>query len=212
MGINDYHFVTRWLVPGTPREVFDVLRDPAELPRWWPAVHLEAEEVAPGEPGGVGRVVRLRTRGWLPYTLDWSLRITESREPLGFAFEAEGDFEGRGDWNLESAGAWVGVVFDWRVETRKPLLRLLAPVFRPALEQNHRWAMRRGEESLKLELERRRSASEWERERIAVPPGPAERSGWILLGVGAGLLALLAASGAAARRRRRRRWLRRLWR
>ncbi len=213
MGINDYHFTTRWLVPGTPREVTDVLRNPTDLPRWWPSVYLEAEEVAPGAPDGVGRAVRLRTRGWLPYTLDWQLRVTESRDPYGFAFEADGDFEGRGEWKFESAGAWVGVSFDWDIEARKPLLRLLGPLLRPALEANHRWAMRRGEESLKLELERRRAASEWEKERILSPPGPATRSGWILLGAGAGVLALLAAAGEAARRRRRRRrWLRRFWR
>jgi len=212
MGIHDYHFVTRWLVPGTPREVSDVLGNPDDLPRWWPSVYLEAEPVAPGGPDGVGRATRLVTRGWLPYRLAWTLRVTESRDPHGFLIEMEGDLAGRGEWSFESAGAWVGVSFDWRVEARKPLLRLLAPVLRPAFEANHRWAMRRGEESLKLELERRRAASEWEKERIPAPPGPAARSGWILLGVGAGALALLAAAGEAARRRRRRRRLRRFWR
>jgi len=212
MGSNDYHFVTRWLVPGTPREVSDVLANPADLPRWWPSVYLAAEDLAPGGSDGVGHTVRLRTRGWLPYTLEWTLCVTESRDPHGFVFEADGDLEGVGEWSLESAGAWVGVSFDWRIEARKPLLRLLGPFFRPALKANHRWAMRRGEESLRLELERRRAASEWERERILAPPGPASRSGWILLGAGAGLLALLAAAagGTGRRRGRPRRWLRRL--
>jgi len=208
MGIHDYHLTTRWLVPGTPREVSDVLGNPVDLPRWWPSVYLGAEELAAGDASGVGRRVHLRTRGWFPYTLDWTLEVTESHDPLGFVFEADGDFDGRGEWIFESAGAWVGVAFDWRIEVHKPLVRLLAPVFRPALIANHRWAMRRGEESLKLELERRRAASEWEKERVPAPPGPALRSGWILLGVGAGALALFAAAGETARRRgRRRRWL-----
>jgi len=208
MGLHDYHFVTRWLVPGTAREVSDVLADPVDLPRWWPSVYLDAEPIEPGGSDGVGRIVRLRTRGWLPYTLDWSLRVTESRDPHGFTFRAEGDFEGRGDWTFEPAGAWVDVVFDWRIEARKPLLRFLAPLFRPALEANHRWAMRRGEESLRLELERRRAASEWERERVAAPPGPATRSGWVLLAAGAAVFALAAAAGKSARRRRRGLWRR----
>jgi Polyketide cyclase / dehydrase and lipid transport len=209
MGIHDYHLETRWLVPGTPREVSDVLGDPADLPRWWPSVYLEAEELSAGDAAGVGRRVRLRTRGWLPYTLDWTLAVTESRAPHGFAFRAAGDFDGRGEWSFESEGAWVGVAFDWSIEARKSLLRLLAPLFRPVLEANHRWAMRRGEESLRLELERRRAASEWERERFAAPPGPATRSGWVLLGAGAAAFALAAAAGESARRRRRRRGLRR---
>lgn len=213
MGANDYHLVTRWLVPGTPREVSDVLANPVDLPRWWPSVYLRAEEIAPGEPSGVGRAARLLTRGWLPYTLDWTLTVTESRDPNGFTFEAEGDFVGRGRWDFEPAGAWTGVVFDWRIETRKPLLRLLAPVMKPLLAANHRWAMRRGEESLKLELERRRAATEWERERIPMPPPPARRSGAILVALAAGSLALvLAAAGALRRRRRRRRARYRFWR
>ena len=213
MGIHDYHFVTRWLVPGTPREVSDVLGNPADLPRWWPSVYLEAEPLSEGGADGGGRRVRLRTRGWLPYTLDWTLTITEPREPHGFVFRADGDFDGRGEWRFEPVGAWVGVSFDWRIEARKPLLRALAPLFRPALEANHRWAMRRGEESLKLELERRRAASEWEQERIAPPPGPATGTGWILI-ASAATLALAAAAGEASRRRRRRRTLRHLlpWR
>ena len=209
MAQNDYHFVTRWLVPATAQEVSDVLADPTDLPRWWPSVYLSAEAVAPGDAAGIGRTVRLHTRGWLPYTLDWTLRVTESREPHGFVFEAEGDFEGVGEWSFESDGAWLGVSFDWQIEARKPLLRLLGPFFRPALEANHRWAMRRGEESLRIELDRRRAASEWEKERLPLPPGPARRSGWVLLGAAAGLLALLAAGGRAAGRGRRRR--RRFW-
>ena len=49
--------------------------------------------------------------------------------------------------------------FDWRVDAKKPLLRWLSPLFRSVFVQNHDWAMARGEESLKLELERRRAAA-----------------------------------------------------
>jgi hypothetical protein len=209
MGIHDYHLVTRWLVAGTPGEVRDVLRDPMELPRWWPAVYRRAEQIRAGDAEGIGRTVRLRTRGWLPYMLDWTLRVSEERGDRGFAFEADGDFHGRGDWSFEPSGAFVEATFDWKIEARKPLLRFLAPVFRPVLEANHRWAMRRGEESLRLELERRRAASAWERERISEPPGPAAGSGWVLAAAGA--LVLAAAAGETVRRRRVRRRFR-IWR
>lgn len=205
MGIDDYRFTTRWMVSGTPREVADVLENPAELPRWWPSVYLATEELEAPDAAGIGRVVSLHTRGWLPYTLRWTLRVTDSFGPRGFAFDATGDFEGRGEWTLAPAGAFVDVTFDWRVAVRKPLVRALAPLFRPALEANHRWAMRRGEESLKLELERRRAASEWERERVPAPPGPAASSGWVLIAAAAAAVALGAAAGRAVSRRRPRR-------
>jgi hypothetical protein len=211
MAIDDYRFTTRWLVPGTPREVAEVLENPADLARWWPSVYLVTEELEPADASGIGRKVALHTRGWLPYTLRWTLKITDSFGPCGFAFDATGDFEGRGEWTFVPAGAFVDVTFDWRITVRKPLLRTLSPLFRPALTANHRWSMRRGEESLKLELERRRAASEWERERIPPPPPPAASSGWILLAAGAAAVALGAAAGRAAscgrRRRRRFRWL-----
>jgi hypothetical protein len=37
----------------------------------------------PALENGTGMVVRLLTRGWLPYSLDCTLRVTESRHPYG---------------------------------------------------------------------------------------------------------------------------------
>ena len=202
MGINDYRFTTRWLVPGAPREVADVLENPLDLPRWWPAVYLSARELEPPNPSGTGRVVALHTRGWLPYTLRWTLRVTDSFGPAGFAFTASGDFEGHGRWNFAPSGLWTDVVFDWEITVHKPLLRVLAPLLRPSLAANHRWAMRRGEESLRLELERRRAPSDWERANVPAPAGPAS-SGWILLGTAAAISLVAASLGLAARSRPR---------
>jgi hypothetical protein len=42
---------------------------------------------------------------------------------------------------------------------------------RPAFSANHRWAMRKGEESLRLELARRRVPPE-QADRLGRPPGP----------------------------------------
>jgi hypothetical protein len=113
-------------------------------------------EVEPGGADEVGKVVALLTRGWLPYRLRWSLRVTESRRPYGFAFEAWGDFVGRGVWSFAPAGHAVHVRFDWKIRAEKPLLRWLSSLLKPVFAANHRWAMARGEESLKRELVRRR--------------------------------------------------------
>jgi carbon monoxide dehydrogenase subunit G len=204
----EYSFRTEWRVLGTMQEVFEVLEDPVELPRWWPSVYLEVEQVAPGDETGVGRRARLHTRGWLPYTLRWELTVTESRAPRGFSIEATGDLAGTGRWTLEESGAWTRIVYDWRVRAEKPLLRVLSPLLRPVLAANHRWAMRRGEESLSLELMRRRTRQASERARIPAPPGPARNTGALLLAVA---VAAAFAGVAAARglRRPRRRRLRR---
>ena len=72
---NDYHFISRWRVEGTCGEVADILGDPLALPRWWPSVYLRVDELRPPDARGLGRRVRLGTKGWLPYTLEWEFEV-----------------------------------------------------------------------------------------------------------------------------------------
>lgn len=160
MSANDYHFVTHWRVESTVQEVSDVLGNAVDLTRWWPSVYLAVKELEPGGTDGVGRVVELHTKGWLPYTLHWYFRVTESRRPLGFSLEAWGDFEGRGVWTFAQSGAAVDITYDWRIRAEKPLLRYLSFLLKPIFSANHRWAMARGEESLRAELARRAGAGQ----------------------------------------------------
>ncbi len=157
MASNDYVFVTHWRVEGTLEEVSAILDDGDSLPRWWPSVYLEVQTVKPGGPRGIGKVVRLHTKGWLPYTLRWEMEKTADRYPHGFSLKARGDFVGTGDWHFEQDGAWVNIRYDWRVRAEKPLLRWFSFLLKPVFAANHRWAMARGEESLKAELWCRRA-------------------------------------------------------
>ena len=168
---NYYHFITRWRVEGSVNEVADVLKKAEALPRWWPSVYLDVQVLEPGDQDGVGKLVSLFTKGWLPYTLRWQFRVTESHYPFGFSLEAWGDFDGRGIWSFEQDGERVNVVYDWKVRADKPLLRALSFLLKPAFAANHEWAMARGEESLKLELMRHRARSA--EEAAHVPPPPA---------------------------------------
>jgi hypothetical protein len=149
MPANDYHFVTHWRVRGAVADVLAVLADPLDLPRWWPAVYLSVRAHDDG-------TVDLLTKGFLPYRLRWSFRVAEQR-PDGFALDAFGDFVGHGDWHLQQNGEEVHIVYDWRIRAEKPLLRLFSPILKPIFAANHRWAMRKGEESLRAELTRRHS-------------------------------------------------------
>jgi len=154
MSANDYHFVTHWRVPGTLERVSDILGDPLDLVNWWPSVYLAVAEVEPGDAQGVGRVVSLHTRGWLPYTLRWSFRVTESRRPFGFSLEAWGDFDGTGVWTFAQDGEWVNITYDWRIRAEKPLLRYLSFILKPVFSANHRWAMAEGEKALRARIAR----------------------------------------------------------
>lgn len=156
MGIVEYHFVTQWRVRAAPKEVYEILGDPLDLPRWWPDVYLEATEVSPADQDGLKRVVRLKTKGFLPYRLDWQFRVTEVTPYAGFALEATGDFVGTGRWSFFADGEWTDITFDWRIAAEKPLLKNLSFALRPLFSWNHRWAMNRGLKSLEKELDRGR--------------------------------------------------------
>jgi hypothetical protein len=49
----------------------------------------------------------------------------------------------------------VDILFDWRLDANKPLIRYLSFLLKPIFAANHRWAMARGEEGLRSELARR---------------------------------------------------------
>ena len=166
MASNDYHFITTWRIPATPEEISAVLGDAPSLPdggrrsTWRSGARARRR-------AGHGKLVDLYTKGFLPYTLRWRFTVTESEPPTGFSLEAVGDFVGRGIWTLrqdagrgDPGGPLTSVTYDWLVIAEKGILKNLSFIMKPIFSANHRWAMARGEESLKLELARRRAADD----------------------------------------------------
>jgi hypothetical protein len=174
MADNDYHFVDRWRVEATVKEVADIIEDALNLPRWWSSVYFDVKELEPGDvEHGIGKVIRFRAGGWLPYTLTITSRTVESRYPNGFTMDATGDLEGKGIWTFEQDGAFVNVTYDWTIRANKAIIERLSFLLKPIFRSNHNWTMRRGEESLKLELLRRRAKSPEEPAQVPPPPRPS---------------------------------------
>ena len=158
MPANDYQFVTHWRLPGTPEEISDLLGDTALLRRIWPSVYGGAREVEPGGEHGLGKIVRMRTVGHLPYVLRWAYKVVESRHPYGYTIEARGDLAGRGVWTLTQDGDWTNLTYDWHVRAEKPLLRWLSPLLKPLFARNHDKVMADGQGALLTELRRRHAS------------------------------------------------------
>jgi hypothetical protein len=173
MPTSEYHFIDKWRVAGDVKEVADIIEDALSLPRWWPSVYFEVKEVEPGGQGGVGKLISLRAAGWLPYTLRLNFRTVESRYPNGFSMEASGDLEGTGIWTFAQDGPYVRISYDWTIRANKPIIRRLSFLLKPIFRSNHNWTMKRGEESLKLELARRHATTPADAARIPEPPPPA---------------------------------------
>jgi len=170
MADNAYHFVNHWRVEGDVKEVADILEDALALPRWWGSVYFDVKEIEPGEKHGVGKLISLHAGGWLPYTLRINFRTSESRYPHGFTMDATGDLEGKGIWTFEQDRAFVNVTYDWTIKANKPIIEKLSFLLKPIFRANHSWTMKRGEESLKLELLRRRAKSTADAPVIPSPP------------------------------------------
>src|SRR5579862_5859701 len=97
---NAYEFVSEWRVEATCGGVADILGEEAAveatcgqvadilgpapaLARYWPSLYLDVREIDPPDARGLGRRVRVVTKGWLPYTLRWAFVTVESRYPNG---------------------------------------------------------------------------------------------------------------------------------
>jgi uncharacterized protein YndB with AHSA1/START domain len=198
---DTYHFVTRWRVRANAEEVYDIIGQPLEYPRWWPSVYLECRETASGLPSGKGRRVQFHTKGWLPYTLRWEAYTTETQMPSRIVFDTAGDFVGRGVWSFTQDGEFTDIAFDWKISAGKPVLHYLTPVMRPVFEANHRWAMQQGEICLREELIRYRARTPEDLMEAAEPRGPVEVPvRWVALGA----LAISAVACIALARRKSR--------
>ncbi len=156
---NAFRIVTHWTVEATIDEVAAVLGDALALPDWWGRVYLGTKIVSPGDDNGIGRQVAVHSKGWLPYHLNWTATLIESRAPHGWTIDASGDLQGRGVWRLVQNGPIAEIAYDWQVKAERPILKLLSPILKPIFAWNHRWAMAKGEAGLRCEVARRRQQS-----------------------------------------------------
>ncbi|MEM7159431.1 MAG: SRPBCC family protein [Myxococcota bacterium] len=157
MPANDYHFEEQWSIPGySPRQVYEVLYNASILPDWWSGVYLEAVPLRNYARPMVGAKVRAKARGFLPYTLSFTLEALELEYGQRLQARATGDFEGVWTAELHDDGeGGTRVAIDWRVTVDKPLIRFLSPILKPLFAWNHCWTTPRGERGLIRYLDQR---------------------------------------------------------
>jgi hypothetical protein len=160
MPANEYQFLTEWRVAAPRPLLYEILKEGKDYPQWWPDVYLAAKWIPSGRPDHIGDRVELLTKGWLPYKLRWTAISEAYDAPRRIEIRAEGDFVGRGVWDLKDEGHLTYITFDWRLRADKPLLRWLSPLFKPLFQWNHHWAMSTGLKRLKLEAQRRLEEAE----------------------------------------------------
>jgi hypothetical protein len=146
---NGYHHVSRWRVRGAIEDVYVLVANVAEYPRWWGDVFLQ---VVPSRSDG--STAEVQTTGLLPYRIHFCARLVDAVPLRQITIRTDGDFVGRGTWRLEEDGEHVNVSFDWQVWVRKPLIRHCSALFKPIFLANHCWAMATGQLRLQAVLRR----------------------------------------------------------
>ncbi|TPL00620.1 MULTISPECIES: SRPBCC family protein [unclassified Mesorhizobium] len=153
MASNVFRFDESWDIPeGTPQEVWDVLSDAQLLPLWWGDAYKEVEPLDKKGKGVVGARARARARGALPYELNFIIEAAELEPGRLVVVKTFGDFDGLWRAQLSPSGRGTHVDVIWQVTVERPILKLLAPVLRPAFAWNHRWTTPRGEAGLRRYL------------------------------------------------------------
>lgn len=147
-----YRFVTHWRVKGRCEQVADILEDVDAIPQWWPSVYRSCRVLERGGEHGLGRIVEVTTKGFLPYSLRWMYRVTQVDYPHTSTIVASGDLEGEGHWQFVQNGGNVDITYLWSVRANHPLIRRLHIVLAPLFAANHNWTMREGLCGLRKEL------------------------------------------------------------
>ncbi len=90
-----YSFVTNWQLKAPLQEVWHAIYNSLEWPQWWRGVQ-SIIEIKKNDDSGINGVRNYTWKSIFPYTLSFSMQLTEI-EPLkrlkGIAF---GELEGRG--------------------------------------------------------------------------------------------------------------------
>ena len=158
--MTTYSFVTIWRVKAPIENVWDEIYHSQDWPVWWKGVE-NVVEISKGDERGVGSVHRYTWKSKLPYRLSFDMKTVRIEPPVLLEGIATGELQGHGLWQLstsgsETAGETAGetiVRYDWKVETTKWWMNLLAPIARPLFEWNHNVVMSWGAKGLSERLE-----------------------------------------------------------
>jgi len=151
----DYEFVTVWRFQAPQQQVWDLISRAENWPEWWPGVE-KVEKLKDGDANHVGAIHRYTWKSKLPYRLVFEMESTRVVPVSLIEGRAIGELQGVGRWQLSSEGQGDGEIttvrYDWKVETTKGWMNLIAPLARPLFSWNHDVVMGWGGEGLAQRL------------------------------------------------------------
>ena len=149
--MKTYEFVTIWHVRAPVESVWNEIYHSELWPTWCKGVE-SVEEVRAGDEKGVGSIRRYTWKSKLPYRLAFDMETVRVEPPMLLEGVATGELAGRGLWQLSKGGSDTVARYDWKVQTTKQWMNLLAPLARPVFKWNHNVVMSWGAEGLASRL------------------------------------------------------------
>ena len=146
-----YEFVTVWRFESPLEPVWGMVYRAADWPTWWRGV-LRVETVREGGGDHVGSVSRYTWKSRLPYLLIFEMETTRVEPRAAIEGRARGELAGTGRWQFSHDAGVTTVRYDWRVETTRRWMNLLAPLARPVFRWNHDVVMDWGADGLARRL------------------------------------------------------------
>lgn len=147
----DYEFTTIWRVRAPQEKVWELIFNSDRWPSWWRGVE-KVQKLRDGKENNVGAVFRYTWRSKLPYRLVFDMETTRVEPVSIIEGRAIGELQGFGCWTLTHNSGITTARYDWKVETTKAWMNLLAPVARPFFSWNHDVVMGWGGEGLAKQL------------------------------------------------------------
>lgn len=142
-----YTVLTEWQIDAPVDRVWDALLDARAWPAWWPGIR-SVEQVAAGDPSGVGMTLRQRWRSLLPYTMTLDVEIRSIERHRLLDGRASGDMAGTCRWTFEPAGGHTTVRFLVDVEPTRAWMRIPLPFAREVFAANVGAIMAQGRRGL----------------------------------------------------------------
>lgn len=149
--MKSYNFVTIWRVKAPVEAVWSEIYHSKLWPTWWKGVE-SVVELRKGGENGVGSIRRYTWKSKLPYRLSFEMETVRVEPPMLMEGIAAGELEGHGLWRLSTEGQETVARYDWKVQTTKGWMNLLAPIARPVFSWNHNVVMTWGAKGLASRL------------------------------------------------------------
>jgi uncharacterized protein YndB with AHSA1/START domain len=127
-----FTFDRSWRFACSGEQLWDVLADTDEYPRWWSWLDGFACD-------GLheGATARFAVRPPLPYRLRLAVQVDEVVPGERVATTVGGDLAGRAHLRLQPAGAGTDVRMTWSLTLQRPALLAVERVARPAMVWGH---------------------------------------------------------------------------